>query len=350
MKKILVILGIFTLGLALVGCTGKSEVVTPPSLVSIMVNEEAPLENGVFKLFYQAKSETVIVKVTLNNPENLEITSIVINGNNYRSHNFINNSSRSVMYFELNTGSQLGEKTWTINEIVYKDGDNSESVREFSVNEKFKSYVYKEVPTVVRENYTLYRESISVDFKITDSDSVVNEGTLKAQLFAGETLVEEQVLTDGIITVVFDGLLSDKQYEVKVKGTYDLDDTNGTLTNVILYSGSFTTLANGIPSAEIKNIVVTSNKVVFDIDFSDKDSVVVPGGLSIGIFQGDLLVDEISINGSVTGVGFEDLLNDNIYELKVLGDYDLQNGLGIQENSVLMIHSFSTLPKEVPTP
>lgn len=349
MRKLFILLGVMVISLILTACVGNQSTITPPTFTGVRVEYTNPVNNGEFLTFYRGKQETVLVEVTLNNPDNAEIKSVVINGYTHLSNKFTENSTNSVIYFELNVGNTLAETIYSVDRINYFTGDNSVSVT-VTANNEFKVYVYKDVPTVARENYALNRSQISIDFNINDVDQVIIENSLKAYLYAGETLIESKEIASGLTTVNFTELLANRLYEVKIMAAYDLDDSNGVQNNVVLYSGSYSTLANGLPSASVTNVNITSNKVTFNVDFLDDDDVVLAGGLSVVIYNDDQEVETINISGSTSGLSFDNLLNDNDYVIKVLADYDLKDGLGTREANVLATHSFSTLPREVPLP
>lgn len=349
MRKLFILLGVMVISLILTACTSTVGEVTPPSFVGVRIEYTDPVNGDDFYTFYRGKQETVLVEVTLDNPSDVDIKSIVIEGYTHNSNKFKENSTNEVIYFDLNVGSTLGSRIYSVDRINYLNGDNSVSVN-ITTNNQFELYVYKDAPTVTRENYALTREQISIDFNVVDTDQVITPTTLKAYLYAGETLVESKEIQTGLITVSFNGLLANRLYEVKIIASYDLDDNTGSKNNAVLYSGSYSTVANGLPSATISNVEITSNTVTFDVSYTDTDQVVVPGGLRVAIYNGDTLVDTMNITGSTTGLSFDDLLNDNLYVIKVLADYDLKDGLGTRTNNLLGAHSFSTLPRAVPLP
>ena len=349
MKRIFILLGIIVISMTLVGCTQTGEILTPPSYLGIKIENTDPVDGAELVPFYKAKYETVLVEISIDNVDGLEIKSIVINGYTYNSTRFNSNSDLDTIFFDLNVGNAAGGTTYSVDRINYIDGENSKSVSSFDNNE-FKIYVINEIPTVTRENYNLTRESISIDFNIEDIDAVITAGTLKALLYSGETLVLEKETVVGLTNVEFTDLLADKHYEVQIIASFDRNDSLGVLTDVVLYSGTYSTLSNGIPSALVSGVIVSSNEVAFNIDFTDLDDVVVQGGLSVEIYNGDTLVDSTNISGDIEGLVFTDLLNDNNYTIKVVGNYNLRDGGGILEDNVLTVHSFSTLPRAIPLP
>lgn len=353
MRKLFIFLGIMVISLVLVGCTGGDTVSTPPSYTGIKVEDANPVDGTDFVTFYRAKHETVEVEIGIENPDTLTIKSVVINGITYNSHRFLEKSTFSTIYFDMSVGTALEETVYSVDKISYLDGENTKSIEGFSNNE-FSVYVYKDLPSVERENYTPTKESISIDFNVTDLDSVIDVSTLRAELYSGETLVESIDMDTGMSTVLFDELLSNKFYEVKVVASYDIDDNTGVKLNTTLYSENYLTLSNTSPSGAINNPVVDSNKVTFDVEITDEDEVILDGRLKAIIYNGtEQLMDAkytVTLTGDTVGVEFTDLYNDNEYTIKVIADYDLLNGEGAQTERVLASHTFTTLPRSVPTP
>ena len=170
MKKLLILMGILMIGLTLAGCDGTTEERVPPVYAGVTVESVNPFDGTQLITYYKGKRADLAVKIDVVNTSNFAISSIKINGKNYRD--FTDQSTNSVLYFNLNTGSTLGETIYSVDEIVYRDGDNTKTVYVDSNNE-FEVYVYKDLPTVERENYELEKDTISIDFNVVDTDSVI---------------------------------------------------------------------------------------------------------------------------------------------------------------------------------
>jgi len=378
MKKLFTFFGIFLLFTVLVGCTsGGDLVVTAPSFVGVSVDNTNPFNGTDYELYYKEKNESTLIEVVLNNPDNLDIRAILINGYSYRSNTFLKGddlapntttdngvpcvpngeeanyiSTSKKIYFCMSAGDTLELTEYTVDNIEYFDGSDTKDVRVQSNNE-FHLYVYKELPSIVRENYSLTQSSISVDFEVTDEDGVINLNSLVAKIYLGneEIVSLEKSLNVGYNSVLFNtGILSNTNYEVKIYADYNTDDTTGNHEDVVLFSGGFTTLPTLIPSAVIDNVVVSSNSVAFDINYNDVDNVTVLGGSRVAVFDGETEVTSVGINGSVQGVVFDDLLNSKQYSLKVISNYDLRNGAGVRTEYVLSSALFETTPRQVPVP
>lgn len=348
MKKLLSILGVLTLVFILTACTGsQSNTLTAPTFVGVSIDGTNPNNGTELTLFYKEKNASARVGVELNNPDNLEIRAVVINGYSYKYTRFTEDSTTSAVYFDMSAGDTLGLGEYEIDDIDYFDGKDVKTTLVTSNNE-FNLYVYKTLPSVVRESYSISQNNISIDFNITDEDDVIETGTLVAELFSGETLVKYEIINPGNQTVDFTGLSTNKHYEVKVRATYDLDDADGLQEEVVLFDNLFTTLPTSLPSASISNVVVSSNSVTFDVTYNDIDSVTKAGKLRVVINDDE--DNEYPITGSTTGVTIGGLLNDNEYTLQVVSDYDLRDGNGTLTDNVLTTHSFFTSPNSVPQP
>lgn len=349
MKKLLFMMGILMISLTLVGCDRSGEESVPPSFGSITIDNTNPFDGTDLKTYYKGKNDEIAVKIELVNPSNFTINSIKIDGYNYRFYLFTDQSNNSTIYFNMNAKSTLMEKIYSVDEIIYQVGANSKIVYVENNNE-FKIHIYKDLPEIEREDYSASRDSISIDFDVVDTDNVIAEGTLIVELFSGETLVEDQELEVGQDTIEFTSLLANHHYEVKVRADYDLDDSFGESTEVLIYSGTFATVANSLPSSIVSNFVVSENSITFDLTYNDEDDVTSLAGLRVAIFDGNTLYRETEITGTLSGIRFDDLLNDHEYTLKVLSNYDLGDGHSILTDNVLSLNGFTTLPRIIPEP
>jgi hypothetical protein len=348
MRKILIFLGIILIGITLVGCSGSEEI-TIPKYLGVTIDSNSPESGGELVTFYKAKNDVAKVEIEILNPSNVPITSIVINGHKYFSARFYEDSTNQLVKFDFSTGNNLGEAIYHIDEVVYDDGSISKSVL-VNTDNTFKLYIHKNAPTVTRESYVVLNDSIQVDFVIEDVDNVISENSLVAELFSGEIKVDEIILTAGNISAVFNDLPSDNHYEVKVRASYDLDDNNGINNNILLFSDVFVTFANSAPIAIISNAFISSDEIVLNVSYTDSNNVTIPGSIYVGVFKDDVLEEMVSIQGTVTGINFRNLLSNQSYEVKVLSDYNLNNGSGDTEDNVLYSYAFTTTESIVPVP
>lgn len=349
MRKIFIFLGIMVISFVMVGCTTGNETKVAPTYTGLRIEETNPIDGSDFVTFYRGKQESVEVEIKLSNPDNLTIKSVVINGITYNSHRFLDKSTFSAIYFDMLVGDVLGETVYSVDKISYLDGENTKNIEGFSNNE-FSVYVYKDLPSVDQDTYSPTKESIQIEFDVVDVDSVIDVTTLRAELYNGQSLEQTIDMVVGKNTVLFEGLLSNKFYDIKVVASYDLDDTNGVQQNTTLYSESYLTFSNINPGATIKNQVVNSTDVTIDVDYLDEDNVLLPGRLRAVLYQGDTEIDTVWLSGSQVGVKFDDLFNNTEYTIEILADYNLQSGEGEQIDQKLDFFTFTTPARSIPVP
>ena len=51
-----------------------------------------------------------------------------------------------------------------------------------------------------------------------------------------------------------------------------------------------------------------SNSITFDVTYNDEDNVTFSGGVNVAIFDGNILVRQTQIAGTVAELSFDDLL------------------------------------------
>lgn len=350
MRKLFILLGILVTSLTLVGCNGEKDTVIAPTYTGILVEGVAPETSGSLNTYLQAKQDTVLVEIGFNNPDKVAIKSVVVDGYIYLSTRFSSNSTTQVVYLEINVGDTVGETIYSVNRFSYLDGQNTVNV-DIADDNEFRVYVFKDVPQVQRENYNVEKELVEIDFVVTDVDDVIIPNTLIAYIYDGDLLVESITLLNDTPSVVFSELDADTQYDVRIEAAFNLDDGGGLLQNVVLYAGEYTTNANGVPSASIENVYVSSNEVTYDVKITDSDGVIEPAGLRVYIYdEAGNIFDQVNISGSLTGLSFVGLLNDNAYTIRVKADYDLDDGAGVITNNLVAEHNLQTAPRAVPLP
>jgi hypothetical protein len=321
---------------------------TAPSFVGVTIDEANPSNGTELLTFYREKNQRVMVEVVLDNPDDLEIRHIWIN--NYAYTNFESNSTNDHIYFELDPGSDLGLKQYSVDDIDYFDGADTRQVTVSQANNAFNIYVFKDVPTVERENYSLTQDTINIDFNITDHDDVIEDGSLIVELYVGDNLETTQELQVGYQSVSFSNLYTNRTYDVIVKADYDIDDSTGSKSEVTLFSGTFTTLPTTPPSATVSNIRIGSDEITFDVDYNDVDSVTSVGGLRVQLYRGETFVEEVILTGSTEDITFDNLFNSTEYDIQIITDYNLRDGLGIQTDYTVAATSVTTLSRSVPVP
>ena len=194
--------------------------------------------------------------------------------------------------------------------VNYRNKDGIESIEQI-----FKTDA-KNLPEIEITSPTRTQTSIGFDVIETDTDEV---GAIsKIELYLGEALVKTADSTD---LRNFDGLLSNNKYTVKLTYVYDLCDGKGEQT--LEKAMDITTDAKATPVVEITNSSKTQTSIGFDVIETDTDEV---GAISkIELYLGETLVKTAE---SVNVRGFDGLLSNNKYTVKLTYVYDLCDGNG----------------------
>ena len=349
MKRLMSIVSILSITFFLIACGEDEASITPPSYQSILIDGENPVSDGVLQTFYKQKEESILVQVNISNPDNAEIASIKINGINYRTNRFTENSTSTMIEFSMLAPDEHGEHLFEVDEVVYRDGAIMRGVDATS-NHQFQVFVYRDLPLLSRVDYSLEKDEISIVFSLIDEDeTIIGDGAV-VKLYTNDAVVREQVLSEGTQTITFDNLFTDQQYEVRVYASYNLEDGFGLREEVLLYDDIYTTASNRQPTASIERIQLFENRIVFDVDLLDNDETLLENGLTVGLFEDDVLIESRTFDQAVDDVVFDDLFSNSTYAIRVLGSFNLRNGEGVREDVLLDQHVFTTQIQYLPEP
>ena len=192
----------------------------------------------------------------------------------------------------------------------------------------------KAVPTVKLSDLTENKKSIGFDFNLEDPDSTCT--VTKAELYLGETKINE--LTS-FTNKVFDGLLSGKEYTVKLHYTYDLNDGTGVKSGVVEKKG--TTKKLTAPKVDISDVAAGVKDIAFGLDKTDSDNTII--SIKAELYLDGTKVSEIT---SFENAKFDGLLSNTKYTVKIVYSYDLNDGEGAHNGEI----SEDITSKEIPTP
>ena len=178
--------------------------------------------------------------------------------------------------------------------------------------------------------------SESVKFVVTETDTDGVGAISKIELLQADNVIKQAENTE---VRIFDDLLSDNTYVVKVTYIYDLNDGKGEQT--IVKELEVTTAKKTVPSIDVQLAETTSESVKFVVTETDTDEV---GAISkIELLHG---TDTPIIAGNINVRAFEKLLSDSAYAIKVTYEYDLNDGKGVQ--TVEKKINFTTVEKSYP--
>ncbi len=341
-KRIFVLLLFMMMPLFLMACGEETtDDITLPSFNEMVVNERNPVDaDGNFETYMAEKEEILMLEISLNNPSNLTINSIKINGTTYRQSRFEADSTPQEIRFGFDVLRIPGERLYTLESIEYMHPEEGVKELEIEQDNQFEAYVLESQPTVELNSYTPNQASIDVDLMIRDNDDVLQIATL--MLIKDDTVVETVTLDTGRTTYRFTDLLSNANYALTITASYERADGNLVSEDVLLFEQlNIMTLSKVEPQIEIALTETTQDSISFDVAVDDPDET---GHFHrFELYLEDDLID--SISGSAAFV-FTDLLSDNVFELRGRYQYDLNDGEGIQDKVVTL--SAITLAKASP--
>jgi len=175
--------------------------------------------------------------------------------------------------------------------------------------------------------------TIDVSVSVTDDDSVITSN-LKAVLKQNGTLVDEIALSVGDNSIQFTGLYTGTDYEIVIVTDYNLNDGNGVVSARELDSSTATTITQIAPSATIDATSAITGSITVDATIVDDDNVITSANLNLYDSQGTLL-DQIAISAGTVQETFTGLTPNSDYTVKVVVDYDFNDGSSIVSGSVL---------------
>lgn len=151
----------------------------------------------------------------------------------------------------------------------------------------------------------------------------------------------------------FDGLYSNNTYTVEISFSYDLNDGNGTQNGV--YRKDVKTLKRDDITVAYKNMRALTDSIKFDYEIADQDGLMRITKIELFDAQGNLVksLDDLSLRT------FEGLENESFYTLVTTYEFDLNDGKGVQVDSVsikygtsgskLFINSLSVINNKTPS-
>ncbi len=175
----------------------------------------------------------------------------------------------------------------------------------------------KTVPTVSFGGTTKTQTSLGVEWSLTDPDAI---GTVTKVELIHKDIVTEQAIQPSYL---FENLLSNNDYTVKVTYTYDLNDGAGFITTS--KQMKFQTDAYKTPYVDLSITNTTPTSISFEKSLTDPDGL---GAYitKIELLDGNGTVVSDTPNGNV----FEGLDSSKIYTVAVSFTYDLNDGNGVQ--------------------
>ncbi|ERJ11966.1 hypothetical protein [Haloplasma contractile] len=195
--KHLLYLLILIMTLTLSGCAVNQEKparITPPIFTKVLVTNTSAHAGGISsnkrldinrwgivkdpKYFFN-KNEGLHLSIYLINPDDAKISSLTINGTNYKNLTFEKESTNKKIKLTLDTGTSAGEKILNIDQIRYEDGSRLKNV-DMKGNPNISIHIKKEAPllTDVDYNNVFYdndkKIKITLTFENNDEAKIVS--------------------------------------------------------------------------------------------------------------------------------------------------------------------------------
>ena len=227
------------------------------------------------------------------------------------------------LILKANSGDVSGIKDFTIDTIKYIDRTEIKDVI-FAGDRTIKVGVtYDNLPFARTTNLNIETNSVSFNAEIADINNLIElyESSLKVYLYDGEEIIESIDLEVGSNLVSFSKLKQDTLYQYAVVTSYDALDGNGSVMVVLEKNMHFTTNK----MLTFGNVNASQENLAFELVIDDKEEL---GKITvIELFKDSELVESLE---DLNSREFNNLLSNNLYEIKVTYTYDLNDGVGVQ--------------------
>ena len=191
-----------------------------PTFKSVTISNTA--QSGADTFVYAETYDSVYVTITLDNPDNLAITSVKINDKTYEATSFESGSTRKQIVVRVNVGNNTGIVPFTVEAIQYVD---SKVLKDVALTGSTTVYVgvsvENQVSALVTEEVGF--TEITLNVTVMDDDGLIafSNGNVQLELYCEGKIVEGRGLTVGNNTVTFDNLDMGQWYLYNIVGSYD---------------------------------------------------------------------------------------------------------------------------------
>ena len=192
----------------------------------------------------------------------------------------------------------------------------------------------KYVPQVNIAKVVATTNSVTFVVNVYDRDNVGSLSRIELLHGDGQPIVANANVRS------FEGLLSDNVYTLNAVYAYDLNDGLGVRT--LQATSQFATTAVTAPTVNIAKVNPSKTSVTFVVDSDDPYGVLTLE--QILLTHGN---DDIIAADSTSARSFQNLLSDNLYTIKVVYSFDLNDGTGKQ--TLFVTSTFATLAKQTPS-
>lgn len=283
-------------------------------------------------IYYGESDQDVYIHIYLSNPDDFEILSFTINGQKFSNYMFESGSNMEELILKYNVGDVSGVTEYTIDAIKYIDGTE---IKDVVINgeQTIKAGIRRENQVTAEiNNLNKLANSVNFDVIISDNDNLIgySNGSLKAMLYDGDTIVATKDLSVGVNSVSFDSLRTGAPYQVAIVGLYDSFNGNGYGIN-ILNTKTFYTKSVVL----FNDIEISDSDIMFSYLWSDDAPIKEITALSL--LKDGVIVQEL--DPGTTEIS--DLLSGTSY--KIIAKYINNNA----EESIYL--EFTTINKATPS-
>lgn len=280
------------------------EVVDAPTNISLnyMVKSEDIKESDID--YYAKVNERLVVAIYLDNPDDFEIVSLVINDTRYSSFNFADYSTNDTIYIIMYLDSNPGIETLYIDELRYIDKDKIENAKFAGDRSILIAKEYDKLPEikVIKEEYD--DKSYVLDYDLFDYYGIVNN--LNVSLYLNNEVVDSSVVDIKQESIKFNNLLKNTTYKLVIYVEIDILNGMG-ITKQQLYESNFTTDVGISYTTKVDDTSLT-------VDYTAKDDVTKV--ITKLYYNNELISEQNGLN-----VLFNNLLTNKTYLVEVSYEY-----------------------------
>lgn len=214
----------------------------------------------------------------------------------------------------------LSNTEYTVKVTYSYDLNDGEGVQEINLTQTLKT-IEKATPVITFNDVVPSQDSISFNFTTIDADEVGN--IVSIELYQEANFI---ATLENLEIRLFNDLLSNTEYTLRLSYSYDLNDGMG--AQDLIYTHSVTTLLKQAPTVNIIDYGIGNNLLTINFDIEDFDNTLV--SIIYELYLGENLI-ESNLDNNVT---FNNISSNNDYTLKVIYNYDLNDGFNLQTNEI----------------
>ena len=288
-------------------------------------------------IYYATPNEDIYINIHIDNPDSFEIMSFTLNGKKYSSYMFEAGSDMETIVLKYNVGDAEGIVEYTIDAIKYVDGTEIKDVlidgnKTVMAGIKTESQVLATVTEL-----DIGTNAVSFKVSVDDRNSLLefSQGTLKAVVYDGESIIAEADIALGDNSVAFEGLATNTLYQYAIVGFYDDLSGNGFGMNM-LYKEAFYTDSVVL----FDNITVEQDSISFNFvwheDHQGKEI------LDLKLYNEDGFVKEVETDAT----SITELFSNSYYKL-IASYYNGQDVVDAEVEYIMI--EFTTPEKAAPS-